>query len=85
MTEPRPVSAHLEADLREQARQHGILVWLDKEGTYTDFADELGRRADARASCSRCGGSAAATSSCCSGSRISPATSSGRSSRVSRG
>jgi hypothetical protein len=38
MTEPGPVSVHLEADLREQARQHGI-VWLDKEGTYTDFAD----------------------------------------------
>ena len=48
MTEPGPVSANLEADLREQARQHGILVWLDKEGTYTDFADELGRRADAK-------------------------------------
>ena len=49
MMEPGPVSANLEADLREQARQHGILVWLDKEGTYTDFADELGRRADAKA------------------------------------
>jgi hypothetical protein len=49
MTEPGPVSAHLEADLREQARQHGILVWLDKEATYTEFADELGRRSDARA------------------------------------
>jgi hypothetical protein len=49
VTEPGPVSAHLEADLREQARQHGILVWLDKEGTYTEFADGLGRRADATA------------------------------------
>jgi hypothetical protein len=41
-----PVSQALEADLREQARQHGILVWLDKEGAYTAFADALGARAD---------------------------------------
>ena len=41
-----PVSKALEADLREQARQHGILVWLDKEGNYTTFADALGERAD---------------------------------------
>lgn len=41
----RPVSQALESDLREQARQHGILVWLDKEGTYTAFADALGERA----------------------------------------
>jgi hypothetical protein len=41
MTELGPVSAMLEADLREQARQHGVLVWLDKEGTYTAFADRL--------------------------------------------
>ncbi len=40
-----PVSQTLEADLREQARQHGILVWLDKEGAYTEFADALGERA----------------------------------------
>lgn len=40
-----PVSQALEADLREQARQHGILVWLDKEGAYTAFADELSERA----------------------------------------
>lgn len=32
MTAPGPVSAALEADLRDQARQHGILVRLDKEG-----------------------------------------------------
>src|SRR5690349_4816968 len=41
MTALGPVSAALEADLREQARQHGILVWLDKEGAYTAFADRL--------------------------------------------
>lgn len=44
MTELGPVSAALEADLREQARQHGILVWLDKEGAYTAFADRLRER-----------------------------------------
>lgn len=38
MTALGPGSAALEADLREQARQHGILVWLDKEGAYTAFA-----------------------------------------------
>jgi hypothetical protein len=41
MIEPRPVSAMLEAELREQARQHGVIVWLDKEGTYTGLADRL--------------------------------------------
>lgn len=40
-----PVSQALEADLREQARQHGVVVWLDKEGTYTTFADALSERA----------------------------------------
>ena len=44
-----PVSTALEADLREHARQHGILVWLDKEGTYTGFADALAERASASA------------------------------------
>ena len=37
----RPVSASLEAELRELARQRGIVVWLDKEGSYTAFADAL--------------------------------------------
>lgn len=35
MTALGPVPAALTADLREQARQLGILVWLDKEGAYT--------------------------------------------------
>ncbi len=47
MTEPGLVSAALEAELREQARQHDIVVWLDKEGTYTAFADALAIRAEA--------------------------------------
>lgn len=45
MTALGPVSASLEAELREVARQHGIVVWLDKEGAYTRFADGLAERA----------------------------------------
>lgn len=36
-----PVSAVLECDLREQVRRHGIVLWLDAEGRYSDFVDEL--------------------------------------------
>ena len=41
MSERGPVSASLAAELRELARKHGIVVWLDKEGSYTGFADAL--------------------------------------------
>src|SRR5687767_5724719 len=44
-----PLTNALQADLREQARQHGIVVWLDRDGTYTTFADRLAARADAKA------------------------------------
>lgn len=36
-----PVSAALVAELREEARKHGVLVWLDKDGTYTELVDAL--------------------------------------------
>jgi hypothetical protein len=36
-----PVSAALVAELREEARKEGVLVWLDKQGTYTEFVDSL--------------------------------------------
>ena len=39
-----PVSTHLEAELRDYTRQHGLVVWLDKEGLYTALTDELGQR-----------------------------------------
>ncbi len=29
-----PVSATLVAELREDARKHGVLVWLDKDGNH---------------------------------------------------
>ena len=37
----RPVSEQLIAELREYTRQHGLVVWLDKEGLYTHLADDL--------------------------------------------
>lgn len=36
-----PVSAAAVAELREEARQHGVLVWLDKDATYTALVDRL--------------------------------------------
>lgn len=39
-----PVSAHLEAELREEVRRHGVVLWLDPAGHYTGFVDRL--RAD---------------------------------------
>ncbi|HPH66539.1 MAG TPA: PglZ domain-containing protein, partial [Kofleriaceae bacterium] len=41
LTDVKPVSASLTAELRDLARQRGIVVWLDKEGSYTAFADAL--------------------------------------------
>jgi len=39
-----PVSNHLEADLRDYTRQHGLVVFLDKEGLYTPLCDSLAAR-----------------------------------------
>lgn len=39
-----PISQALETELRELARQHGIVVWLDRDSVYTAFADALGER-----------------------------------------
>ena len=36
-----PVSATLVAELREEARKHGVLVWLDKDGSYSELVDSL--------------------------------------------
>ncbi|HEV2853830.1 MAG TPA: BREX-6 system phosphatase PglZ [Thermoanaerobaculia bacterium] len=36
-----PISAALEADLRDWVRRHGIVVWLDIEGLYSGFVDRL--------------------------------------------
>ena len=42
-----PASRALENELHELARQHGIVVWLDGEGVYDDFADRLIERSRA--------------------------------------
>lgn len=36
-----PVSAALEADVRNQTRKHGVVVWLDLDDHYTSFVDRL--------------------------------------------
>ena len=36
-----PVSAALEADLRDWTRRHGIVVWLDLDNHYSAFVDRL--------------------------------------------
>ncbi len=36
-----PVSAVLESELRERMQTHGIVVWLDADGHYSDFVDRL--------------------------------------------
>lgn len=36
-----PVSAALEADLLSWVRRHGIVVWLDQAGTYSEFVNRL--------------------------------------------
>ena len=40
----RPVSAALEADLRTWLHKHGIVVWLDRDASYTSFVDHLIRQ-----------------------------------------
>ena len=38
-----PVSGALEQELREQVRNHGIILWLDADGRYSDFVDQLAK------------------------------------------
>ena len=38
---PGPVSTALIAELKDEARQHGVLIWLDKDGAYTELVDSL--------------------------------------------
>lgn len=41
MSELGPISTALEADLRSKVQQNGIVVWLDRDGTYTHFVDQF--------------------------------------------
>lgn len=40
-----PLSTALEAELTNEVRRNGVVVWLDKDGTYTPFVDALAERA----------------------------------------
>jgi hypothetical protein len=44
-----PVSKVLESDLRQQIRQHGLVIWLDRACHYTAFVDALRRAREAGA------------------------------------
>ena len=40
-TEARPVSGALEDEVLREVRRRGIVVWLDKDGAYSEFVDGL--------------------------------------------
>jgi hypothetical protein len=44
MTEPGAVSKALEQDVLGELRRHGIVLWLDKDESYTAFVDQLAAR-----------------------------------------
>jgi PglZ domain. len=47
MTALGPISAALEAELRKQVQQNGIVIWLDRDGHYSQLVDQLqAQRAD---------------------------------------
>lgn len=45
MSELGPVSAELQKQLEREVREGGLLVWLDPHDHFTDFVQELGKRA----------------------------------------
>ncbi|MFZ4711140.1 MAG: hypothetical protein ACOYMH_15015, partial [Zwartia sp.] len=40
-TEVGPISAALEAELRQRVQQNGIVIWLDRDGHYSPLVDQL--------------------------------------------
>jgi hypothetical protein len=46
MPELGPVSQTLERELFTVIRQQGIVIWLDKDGAYTEYVDDLARRSE---------------------------------------
>jgi hypothetical protein len=38
------ITASLEDDLKQRVRQHGIVIWLDKDAHYTGYVDQLVQR-----------------------------------------
>lgn len=47
MHTPGPVSAALEAELKHLVAQHGVVLWPDRAGAFTDFVEHLLRRQQA--------------------------------------
>ncbi len=43
-----PVTATLEEELKQQLRRHGIVIWLDNRGAYSEYADALAARCTAK-------------------------------------
>ncbi|WP_292822740.1 BREX-6 system phosphatase PglZ [Nostoc sp. JL33] len=41
MSQLSPITAVLEAELKRELRQRGIVIWLDKDGYYNSYVDEL--------------------------------------------
>jgi hypothetical protein len=41
MSQLSPITAVLEAELKRELRQRGIVIWLDKNGYYNSYVDEL--------------------------------------------
>ncbi len=41
----RPVSAALEGELGRELRRHGVVVWLDRDGVYTQWVERAAERA----------------------------------------
>ncbi|MEA5621516.1 BREX-6 system phosphatase PglZ [Nostoc sp. UHCC 0251] len=41
MSHLNPITAVLEAELKRELRQRGIVIWLDKDGYYNSYVDEL--------------------------------------------
>jgi hypothetical protein len=44
MPQLSPITNALEEELKRELRQRGIVVWLDKDGHYTAYVDELAKR-----------------------------------------
>ncbi|WP_411868849.1 BREX-6 system phosphatase PglZ [Vulcanococcus limneticus] len=41
MTQLGPISTALETELRQRVQQNGIVIWLDRDGHYTELVDQL--------------------------------------------
>lgn len=47
MSQLGPIAGVLEEEIKEKLRQRGIVVWLDRQGHYTDYVDQLVERYEA--------------------------------------